>query len=74
MAARVARQKRDALSFQSSHNERVRRIAERSLHAQLARVPQPRHAVESAAADNSDADGIRHSWRAASQNCFVFAM
>src|ERR1700680_3404701 len=61
MSPRVSSQKCDALAVDSADNEGIGRVSERSLHAQLARIFKTRHAVETAAADNSDA----HRFRAA---------
>ena len=58
MAARMSCEERDALSLERPHDERIRRGAERSLDAQLARVLEARHVVQPAASNDADADRI----------------
>src|SRR5580704_235488 len=54
MAASMAREKRDALPFQSAEDEGVGGIAEGSFEADFAGVGQARHGVKAAPADDAD--------------------
>src|SRR5579864_9227230 len=55
VAAAMAREKRDALPFERANYKCVGRIAERRLHANVARAAESCHRIETAAADDSDA-------------------
>src|SRR6202050_2268277 len=48
-------------AFQCADNDRVRRIAKRSLHAKLTCIGEPLHAIESASAYNSNANHFLRS-------------
>ena len=58
MAAPVPRKKCHPAALKRANHDRIRGIAERSLHANLARVGQPRHLIEPAAADNGGLNGL----------------
>ncbi len=58
VANAVARQEGDALAAEGADGERVARRAKRRLDAALLDVGQVGHAVEAAAADDADADGL----------------
>src|SRR6266852_6203722 len=52
--APVPRQKRHALPFQRAHYDGIRRLPKRRPYANLARLRQPSHGVEPAAANDAD--------------------
>ena len=57
--ARVPGEKSHALPFQRSHDQRVGWISERRLDAHFARLFEPRHVVQAAAADDANANFFR---------------
>ena len=54
MAAPVARQERDLASRQLAQHERIRRLAERRLHALFMNVGESGHGIQPAAPDDAD--------------------
>jgi hypothetical protein len=54
MPAAVPRQKRNALSLKRTKHYGIRRLAERRSHANLARIRQSIHRIESAPANDSN--------------------
>src|ERR1700723_808239 len=56
MAAAVAREKCHALPFQGADHNCIGGIAERSFHADLARIGEARHGIQPAASDDGELD------------------
>ena len=73
MAAAVARQKCHFAAFEHAANIGVRRRAERRLHAYFFHFCQPRHGIQSAAADNANLRLSQTSSEKAARLLYCFA-